>query len=247
MSKKYNIRWRDSDLQELERTIKNFNSKVRYHKNKGNKDAQFLPDTQTKTKALQEIKTRADYNRYIKSLQRFSEKGAETVLKDSKGNRKTTKWAWEEYKRKEKAQNMWKARERKRIAELPQKSRGQEVGYNVRMDTEKMNSLKPTHRTLDSISSHYEFERFTRTVDNRINQAKLEEHFNRVKENYITSMRAVGIDGDIIDYIEELDGQTISDTMMIDTEASITFVYSQEELTLKNESLRNVWKMNKEE
>lgn len=196
---------------------------------------------------MQEIKTRSDYNKFINSLHRFSRKGAEEVVQNAKGHNITTKWGWDEYKRKERAQNRWKAKERERIANLPQKSRGQELDYNVRMDTEKMNSLKPTHRKIESVQSHAAFERFTRNVDNRINKNKLEEHYEVVKKNYIASMQAVGIDDEIIDYVSDLDGQTISDTMLIDTEATITFVYGQEELNIKNESLRNVWGMNKEE
>ncbi len=239
MSKRPDIRWRKSDLAELERTIKNFNAKIYYNRNKHPENKDYLPHTQTKTGAIANIKTRKDYNDYIASLRRFSQRGAEKPIKGKEGL-KTTQWEWEEYKRKEDAQNRWKAREKRRIEKLDELSRGKKTGNKVQMGTEAINSLEPRNRDINKIRG-YEWERFIMSVDNQINDKKRQEHLERVKDNYITALITTGISDDIIDKIRGTDPQKISDTMMIDKEAGITFIYDRTQFEEKEKALRNVW------
>ena len=198
-----------------------------------------MPETIKKRQAMQQIKTRKDYNEYIASLKRFSEKGAEKLIKGDKGL-KLTEWEWDEYKREERKSNLWKQREKKRIENLPELSRGKKTGNKVQMGKEETNALKPVKRDINKIRSN-DWDRIRRAIDFRTSDMKNAEYLKRVKDNYIQSMITTGIDDDIIEHVKKIDAQTIADKMIVDKEAETTFVYSREELQTKNDALRRVW------
>lgn len=115
MSREYKIKWRDSDLKELNRVVKNFNAKLSRLEKKNPDQAQYLPkfwkngvdengsqiveftDRLTVTQLKELINTRRDFNREINALKRFSRRGAEEIinLKDEynlDNNIRLTKW-----------------------------------------------------------------------------------------------------------------------------------------------------------
>ena len=106
MSKKYRIKWRDSDEQEVKRVVRNFNAKLaRLEKKNPELYKNTLPtfydretDTHTKRLSVRQFKelveTRQDLKRELNSLKRFARRGAEeiVVIPDTQYNIKTTKW-----------------------------------------------------------------------------------------------------------------------------------------------------------
>ena len=101
MSRKYNIRWTDSDNEELKRAVRNFNAKVDRVAKKHPELASNLPE-KVRVKELKElIDTRADLKRELNSLRRFSKKGAEQIIvvTESNYNLKVTKWQLSEMKK----------------------------------------------------------------------------------------------------------------------------------------------------
>lgn len=85
------MQWSESDRKLLSKTVKNFNAKIGRITSKNPDAVSYLPDRTNIKQALEGIETRADFNSYIKSLQRFSKRGAEkaTHLDD---NLVVTKW-----------------------------------------------------------------------------------------------------------------------------------------------------------
>ena len=161
MSKFYNIKWRTQDEREARRIIRNFNDKVKREiaRNPRNKSALpqfFNPNTGefenriTFQNFKNMIDTRADYNRELNALKRFSKRGAEEVI-DIPGNyneARTTRWQLQELSRRTSIINQ------KRKAKLEKKQAiemvdtlgktGYTYGEALRMGLIQDNVLKPT-------------------------------------------------------------------------------------------------------
>ena len=80
MPKQYSIKWRKTDIEKARRAVKNFNAKIDYWAKKNPESAEYLP-SKISFKALKnEIKTREDFNKRLKELAKFSEKGAQKIV-----------------------------------------------------------------------------------------------------------------------------------------------------------------------
>jgi hypothetical protein len=119
MSRQPQIRWRESDLQELKRVVKNFNAKLARIEKKNPAIKNYLPkfakeveneygeklveftDRLSVNQLIDMIHTRQDLNRELNALKRFSKRGAETIIDapDTDYNIKLTKWQKEEMNR----------------------------------------------------------------------------------------------------------------------------------------------------
>ena len=152
MSKRIDIRWRSVDNQTLTRAVNNFNAKIRRVEKKADKilnnpkaTSQQRAEARDMKRALPEranakylrglIETRQDFNREVKALKRFSEKGAEDVVSvpNNKNNLKITKWQKEEMSRRLAPINRKRAKRYEYISKMQVKSRGEDVGYTVGM------------------------------------------------------------------------------------------------------------------
>ena len=109
MSGSYNIKWREQDEKELRRVVRNFNNKLqrlvkKSPENKNilpqfyNEDAQQFESRLTIDMLKGLIQTRADYNRELNMLKRFSKRGAERIVEapDNTYGSKTTVWQKQE-------------------------------------------------------------------------------------------------------------------------------------------------------
>ena len=86
MAKNYNIKWREEDVDQLRREIRNFNRKVDRLMKKGSPEVKAaLPPKLSMKTAKAGIQSRADYNRQLKQIRRFTEKGSEQLMKTSGG------------------------------------------------------------------------------------------------------------------------------------------------------------------
>lgn len=82
MARKPRIRWRKSDEEELKRVVKNFNAKISRLEKKDPKNKNALPQRITQKEVKDMIITRQDFNREIKSLKRFTQRGKWKKRKD---------------------------------------------------------------------------------------------------------------------------------------------------------------------
>ena len=240
MSKKSKIRWRESDLSELQRTLNNFNAKL-YRINKNHPELKdFVPNRVSKKEAIQSIGTRADFNRLINSLQRFSKKGAEKPVTSSRGA-KSTQWEVDEFKHKQRIENARRTRERKKLEQQDVKSRGKSTGVKrAEMGSIKENSLKPSRKNFQNLSQK-EWELAKRNIDNMLNANYRDEKKLKMKENYIKGLITAGFPDSLIDIIRGMDIDKFVETVANDQEATFDFIYDPLELQVKAEALKETW------
>ena len=239
MSKKSKIRWRKSDLAELQRVIKNFNAKLTRLDKKG-ADMSIMPERLSKKEAMGKIETRADFNRFVKSAQRFTTRGAETAVKSKRGF-VDTKWAVDEALRLNRRKEARKKRELAKLSEQEVLSRGKGTGVKrAEMGTVRENELKPSKKNIDNMSQR-EWELFKKGLESEMYDKYSEAKKQRMKENYIKAMINVGIDETIQAIVEAMPLDEFVNTVINDQEGSFDYVYSPEELSVVNMSLRETW------
>ena len=240
MSKKSSIRWRESDTRELQRIINNFNAKI-YRLRKNHPELKdYLPDTVKKKDVIKGIETRADFNRTIKSLQRFTKRGAENPVKSSRGA-KSTEWEVGEFKLKQRIENARRTRERKKLEDKQVKSRGKETGVKrAEMGSIKENALKPSKKKFDNLSQK-EWELAKRNIDNLLNASYRDERLLKMKDNYIKGLITAGYSDELIEMVRGLDPDKFIETVTTDQDATFDFIFDPLELKVKNDALIEVW------
>ena len=161
MSKFFNIKWRSQDEREARRVIRNFNDKLRREIAKNPRNKSALPQFYNQETGEFEsritfknfknmIDTRADYNRELNALRRFSRRGAESIvnLPGNYNEARTTRWQLQELSRRTSIINQ------KRQAKLEKKQAiemvdtlgktGYTYGEALRMGLIQDNVLRPT-------------------------------------------------------------------------------------------------------
>jgi hypothetical protein len=188
VARNYNIKWSDKDERELKRLVKNFNAKIKRLEDK----EPFLKDSRPKRISYKDLKeniaTRKDLNRELKSIERFTKRGAEAIRTTKQGVI-TTEWQFKEAsimqrivttKRRKKRENVpsWKQQDSQTLFDKPKPDAVSPKGFD--------NYLESLRKEVQS------------TYD----QAKKEAYL----ENYIKSSRdQLGVHaGPIIDLIRSM-------------------------------------------
>ena len=237
--KQYKIRWRDSDTAELQRTINNFNAKLYRLKKNHPHLAEYLPDRVNKTTIIKSIATREDFNRTIKSLQRFSKRGAETPVKSARGA-KATKWEISEHKKKERIVNREREKERNALLSKEVTSRGKGTGSTrSQMGTLKENALKPLDVNFEN-KSQKEWDLVKANIDTMLDDSFKAFRKSNMKLNYIKGLETAGF-SDAAALVHQMDVDEFIRTIETDTEASFDFIYDPIEWNVKNEALFETW------
>lgn len=238
--KQYKIRWRDSDRAELQRTINNFNAKLRRLEKSRPDLAEYLPKKVRKKDIEKEIHTRTDFNRQAKSLQRFSVRGAEEPTKAVRGA-KATKWEVSEAKKKARIINREREKTRNALLEREVTSRGKGTGSTrAQMGTLKENDLKPIKVNFN-IKSQKEWDLMKANIDAQLDEAWKSFKKSNMKLNYIKGLEDAGFSQDIVALVHQMDVDEFIATVETDAEASFDFIYDPIEHTLKSDALREVW------
>lgn len=77
MPRKYNIRWRETDEDQLRKAVKNYNAKISRLEKADPLGRGLLPRKASMETMRAKIETRQDYNRELRKLQSFSQRGGE--------------------------------------------------------------------------------------------------------------------------------------------------------------------------
>lgn len=177
MSKSSKIRWRERDTEQLARKVKNFNAKLTRLTKKNPALADVLPE-RVSTKALkQDITNRQEYNRVIKALSAFTEKGAEEVVTGKQGVT-TTKWQLQQVKKAVAIENRRRKKEAERLKSAPVMIGGK-LYTNVRRMA-GMQAMQPLQIRLDT-RSQTSWENFSRYMEKQMlggGQADEQRYFN---------------------------------------------------------------------
>lgn len=133
MSKQYNIRWSESDNDQLRKAVKNFNAKISRLEKKNPKMKNALPEKVSVKQMKELIDTRQDLKRELNALKRFSRKGAEELVDvpDNKYNLQITKWQKNEMTRRVAVINRKRKKRYEDVSVIEVKSRGEGQGYTV--------------------------------------------------------------------------------------------------------------------
>lgn len=220
MSKFYNIKWRSNDESEARRIIRNFNDKLRREiaKNPRNKPAlpQFYnPNTGEFENKLtfknfkNMVETRADYNRELNALKRFSKRGAEAII-DVPGNynkARTTRWQLQELSRRTSIINQ------KRQARLDKKATlemldtlgktGYTYGQALQMGLIQENVLKPTTPYTEGMQQG-DIKRKYRSLMIESQQKYYSKKDLQLKENFIKGLEETWKKSEIRDIVAKI-------------------------------------------
>lgn len=220
MSKFFNIKWRSQDEREARRVIRNFNDKIRREiaKNPRNKPAlpQFFNQntgefesriTFENFKSM--VNTRADYNRELNALRRFSKRGAEKIvnLPGNYNDARTTRWQLQELSRRTSIINQ------KRQARLEQKSAleivntmgktGFNYGQVYAMGMVSDNILKPTTAYTEGMQQG-DIKRKYRSLMIESQQRYYEARDIQLKENFIKGLEDTWTEDEIKEVVNKI-------------------------------------------
>lgn len=184
MQRKPNIKWRKSDTEKLAQTIKNFNAKISYHEKAHPELKSILPDKITSSEKKQMIedfkkKTRQDFNREIKSLKRFQNKGAELPY-TNKAGLTTTKWEKREYAIAHATVERMKAREREDYDTSRE---------NIFLGVKKQKELEPKQNNFEKISSKRQWELTREAIEKKLDANFTSDTMEKYKTNYMNCIQ----------------------------------------------------------
>jgi len=251
MSRKPTIKWRSSDAEKLENEIRRFNAKIYRTKRAHPEMADILPNAILKKDKKLLIKNlketpRNEFNNLLKSLDRFSVKGAEIAITSKTGNTVTT-WELKETKKKFQRSERMKAKELEIIKAINVTSRGESLELKRgEMGSERLNGFQPRTFDFDKIQKGTEWEKFKKYVDKHSSQQNQDKLNALYKENYLLSLDNFGgYADDIKDIINQLPNELMVETYYGEQEATIEFVYTGVDgLQAKEfiiETVRGIW------
>lgn len=214
MSRKNAIRWRESDYAELKRVVKNFNAKISRIEKKYPEMAGYMPERVSAANLRDLVYTRADLNRELNSLKRFSKKGAEeiTVLPDNDYNTKVTKWQRNEMARAIGNINRRRTMRQKKLQEIEKKHQGESLGYTAgdvgmgKVADKNLEPMKAFTRTMTKKGADMKLRAIRKESQSnfftRSDEIYKENFIKELKENF----NAENID-DVIKAVDQMDPQ----------------------------------------
>lgn len=208
MSKQYKIKWSKQDIEELNRVVKNYNSKITRLNKKNPENKSILPEKISAGDLKKLIETRQDLKREINSLKRFSKRGAETIVDvpNTQYNVKITKWQLTEMNRRVGIINRKRKSRLEEIQNTELQAGGKSLGYTqgqLGMQPAEINALKPMNAFIPTMTQ--------RDVNMRwksIQKQSKDEYFNLKDEqcrvNFINSIKENFNEKDVQDVIDAI-------------------------------------------
>lgn len=218
------IKWRKQDREKLRRLVKNFNAKLTRITKKNPAAAAYLPQKLTMKQVKGWIGTRKDFNRTVKSLQRFAQKGAEAPVKNKFGII-TTKWAVKETAINTRIANAQKKRQESKMGTNPLNKKQriiEETGEPLKNGFEKKKSKKS-------------WENFQEQARRRAKGTFWKEKANRYLTNYkIACDNNLGIYSELVKRLAtKFGGLNLYDAYYVDDRLQIDYLYTQMQIELK--------------
>lgn len=215
MSRKYNIRWTDSDNEELRKAVRNFNAKVDRVAKKHPELASNLPE-KVRVKELKElIDTRADLKRELNSLRRFSKKGAEQIIvvPESNYNLKVTKWQLSEMKRMASNVTRKRARRLDELSKIMVKDNGEETSYtrgDFGMGKAELIALEPVKPITPGMNLAW-FKKKFKSLKIQNQSTFFDNNDEMLRQSYIKGIIENYNPNDVQDIIREIEEMDIKD------------------------------------
>lgn len=215
MAKLYNIRWTENDSKQLSRAVKNFNAKVKRLEAKySDVPGAVIPEKVSMREMREIIGTRRDLQKELKSLQKFTQRGSEELVKtNTNDNIKVTKWQKQELLKREKIINKARAERRDLLENQGLINKGEGLGYTrgaVGMGKTDALMLRPTNAFTPKMrkyeinekmkhfrresQSDYWIKRDRLMIDNYIKALKENFNFKDITD-VIAKINSLGIEG----------------------------------------------------
>ena len=249
MSRPHSIKWKQRDEEELRRVVKNFNAKLSRIAKKNPEIAKYMPPRVSYKELRGNITSRREFNRELKSLKRFSQKGSESIV-ESKTGLKTTAWEKKEIGIQVAIINRERTRKRKMVEQEEATSRGQKLKQTrSQMNSIRMNELNKKVFNFDKIKKS-DWDKYKATVKRQSHPDFQSEADENLRQNYIKGLTDVFGDTDetkkLIEEIENLPIKEFITKFYKEQEATIDFIYDPIEAERKFRILKeDVWKKEK--
>lgn len=215
MARKPNIRWREKDVEQLHKAVRNFNAKVRRLKKKNPSKAQYYPETISIKDVRSKIRTRQDFNREVKKIGRFSRRGIEEIVTTDKGLT-VTKYELREASIMRRVINLKRKREAERLGLTMEAGLKTQIKKQSLTPKRDVKEVKPT-----------DFKSYVQSLEKEIASTFDEKMQENYVENYMQGLfNALGEKSfPIFELIEQLPPDVIVDNSISNPFLTIAFMY----------------------
>lgn len=240
MSKQYNIRWGRSDYSRLSHLVRKVNKKVFEIEVKRPDIAGYQPAMLDYQDAKKDIKTRQDFNNFIKKYERYLREGVEEIKTSDRGAKATT-WAVREFEIAQRAENTRRRATAKRLGEQNVKIGGKDTGVKrAEMGKIKENAVKPSQKKFKN-QSQREWELASRLFEKKMHSTYNDERQQLMIENYVKGLIAEGYNDELLNLMNKVPLKQFLEVVDTDEKATFDFIYDPLELKAKQDSLIELW------
>lgn len=229
MARTNKIKWRNQDRVLLSRTVQQFNAKLTRESKKNPTIIEFLPERLKVADIRQQIQTRKDYNRLIKSYQRFLQKDSTKLVTNNQGYT-TTIWNKREIQYKINEINRQRAAERKRAnVSTYTGTMGSIIANNLKDKKYEFNQINPKN-ALKQLAS----------IDNMVRSTYIPEKLKLYKENYKQALLNNFQEEDaynIINLVDKFSDRQFMDLYYKNPLLGIDYTYSKESYDILVETI----------
>ena len=248
MSKYHKIRWSEQDTKEINRVVKNFNSKINRLAKQNPSIASVLPEKVSSKQLKDLINTRQDLKRELNALKRFSKRGSEEIVSvpNSEYDLKITHWQRTEMNRRIGIINRKRKARLEEIQNIEMTSRGESLGYTrgqLGMGKAEEVALQPMtafYRTMGST----DLKKRWLSILHQSQSDYFTKRDYQVRENYITGLKQNYNEEEIQDIIEKIENMDIKDFLNTFNQEGGTFEFLYPNSELESEYinyLRTKW------
>lgn len=223
-----NIRWRNSDIKKITNVVRQFNAKRTRIINSNPSAQNYLPQKVNVTELRANIQTRKDFNRIIKSLSRFKQKGSETPVENSNGL-VLTKYELNELRIKVRSINIRRAYQRK-LADVSI--------YKGNTGTIAETNLQPKKFNFDKLN-HNTWTKFNQNVEKQLQTNYFNDRAYEYKQNYIKALYTMfNSEADYaVELVNKIDGNVLAQAYYDNTILQLDFIYDPLELQFKLDAI----------
>lgn len=226
------IKWREQDVDLLRKQIRNFNRKVDRLMKAGSPEVKAaLPPKMSMKTARAQISTRSEFNKTIKSISRFTERGSEKLIK-TKGGVTAPKFEIKELEARVRTIN---AERKKRLQRLPEVPAGN-IPMMGRVEREQLKPKKPVGKVKPE-----GWEKYKRGVYKQSDPNYYKSGDKRYKENYLKAYREY-LGEDDAKIVEQMINENFTDEEFVlraleDESMSIDYIYDPIQAQVKRQSI----------
>lgn len=240
-----NIRWRKSELKDLQKKINNYNAKIKRLQKK-NYAEDLLPEKISFAKIRDSITNREDYKRELELIKSFTNRYSENIAFKSDRGAKIPVFMKKQIEIKLKQINKLREEEKSIFGNLEATDRGKGMGVKA-IDTSLTNihHLNPKQFKKEHMSRKdlWAFNESLKEYD-----IKKDKRYSMYKSSYYKAIYSVFGDGlgedkaeELIEILEQLPPEKIIEKYYTDINMDIDFIYERVDLILRYEALMESW------